>query len=390
VSGPLAGIRVLDLTANISGPCATMILAGLGADVVKIERCGSGDDARSMPPHRGQLGAYFAAINRGKRSLALDLGAPEGRQIVLHLARESDVFIENFRGGKAESLGLGETAVRAENATIVYASLSAYGPRGPDFDKPGYDALGQARTGVISVTGEPGTTGARTGVSLLDMGSGMWVALGTIAALFERTRTGRGQRVDGSLYQTGIMWMAYHLVARQFTSIDPQPQGMRIGAFAPYGDFPTSDGHIMIGVSNDRLYACLRELLAIPEDARFTTNRDRVANREMLDREISSRTRLRSTADWLAAFDAAGVPASAIHTAGEVLADPQLAALRQMYPLDDFVTPRLPLEFSNFPDSPLGRPPQLGEHTREILESAGYTAESIGDLVRRRIVQCHP
>lgn len=200
VSSPLAGIRVLDVTTNIAGPSATMIFAGLGAEVIKIERPGSGDDARSMAP----AGAYFLAINRGKKSVAIDLSCADGVGLALRLASRCDVFIENFRGGKAEAMGLGEAAVREANRNIIYASLSAFGSRGADFAKPGYDALLQARTGIQSVTGEAGSAGARAGVSVLDMGSGMWVALGVVAALFERERTGVARRVDGSLFETGV------------------------------------------------------------------------------------------------------------------------------------------------------------------------------------------
>ncbi len=209
--------------------------------------------ARWLPAGDG-WSAYFLAINRGKRSLAVDLSQPEGVALALRLAARCDVFVENFRGGKAEAMGLGEAAVRALAPELSMHRLSAFGPRGHDFEKPGYDALVQARTGIQSVTGEPGTAGARAGVSILDMGTGMWIALGVIAALFERERTGRAGRVDGSLYQTGIMWMAYHLVARQMTGRDPQPQGTRIGAFAPYGDFATADSRVLIGISNDRLF----------------------------------------------------------------------------------------------------------------------------------------
>ena len=331
-AAPLAGIRVLDVTSNIAGPCATMILAGLGAEVIKIERPESGDDARHMAPARDQWSAYFAAINRGKRSVAIDLVAPEGITLVLRLAAGCDVFVENMRGGKAEAMGLGEAALRSARPDIIYASLSAFGPRGPEFEKPGYDALVQARTGIQSVTGERGTAGARAGVSILDMGSGMWMALGVIAALFQRQHTGIGTRVDGSLYQTGVMWMAYHLVARQMTGHDPEPQGTRHPAFAPYGDFATADSRILIGISNDRLFDRLCDVVGMPHlarDSRFAANSDRVANRAVLDAELARLFSTRSTAEWLAEVDAAGIPASAIQNAGEVLSDPQLAALGQ-------------------------------------------------------------
>lgn len=374
---PLAGIRVLDLTANISGPCATMILAALGADVIKVERPGSGDEARHMAPLSDDgWSAYFLAINRGKRSIAIDLSQPEGVAMVLRLATTVDVFVENFRGGKAQEMGLGEDVLRKTNPNLIYASLSAFGPRGPDWEKPGYDALVQARTGIQSVTGEPGTTGARAGVSVLDMGSGMWMALGIVTALFDRQRNASGgARVDGSLYQTGVMWMAYHLVARQLTGCDPTPQGTRIGAFAPYGDFPTADSRVLIGISNDRLFARLCSSLGKPElanDPRFAANPQRVSNRELLDAELERIFRTATTAAWIEKFDRAGVPASRIQTTGDVLADPQLDALGQLQPLTEIggFAPALPIEISGFTPS-AGRAPRLGEHTDEVLREAG-------------------
>jgi crotonobetainyl-CoA:carnitine CoA-transferase CaiB-like acyl-CoA transferase len=366
-----------------------MILAGLGAEVLKIERPGSGDEARQMAPAADGWSAYFLAINRGKRSIAVDLSQPEGVSLALRIAARCDVFVENFRGGKAEAMGLSETKVREARRDIVYASLSAFGPRGEDFEKPGYDALVQARTGIQSVTGEPGTAGARAGVSILDMGTGMWMALGVMAALFERQRTGVAGRVDGSLYQTGIMWMAYHLVARQMTGRDPQPQGTRIGAFAPYGDFATADSRVLIGISNDRLFERLCEATGLGSDARFATNPDRVENRDALDAALAPLLVQRSTADWLDRFERAGVPASAIQTAGQVLDDPQLAALGQMsaIPGAALSSPALPIEFSGLLAT-AGAPPRLGEHTREVLLESGLSSTEIDGLLQRRIVQC--
>ncbi len=395
MNGALAGIRVLDLTTNIAGPCATMILAHLGATVLKIERPDDGDDARHMAPFHGPWSAYFLAINRGKRSVAVDLRRPEGRQILLRLAERADVFIENMRGGKAAALGLDETSVRTVRPDIVYASLSAYGPRGPEREKAGYDALLQARTGIVSVTGEEGSAGARAGISLLDMGTGIWGALGVLAALFEHGRTGRGQRVDGSLFQTGVSWMAYHLLARQFTGRDPRPQGMRHEAFSPYGEYPTADGVILIGVSNDRLFARLCRAIgqsALADDLRFTTNALRVEHRAALDEQIASLLRARTTSAWLRRFDEEGVPSSAVQTTGQLLEDPQLAALGQMetVALPDLaavLSPGLPLQLSEHQgDAALGPPPRLGEHTAEALGEAGFSAAEIDELARRGVV----
>ncbi len=269
---PLTGVRVLDLSTVVAGPTATMVLADLGAEIIKVERIDGGDDARGMPPHRGSWGSYFVPINRGKRSISLDLRNPAARDVVLKLAESCDVCVENFRGGKATELGLDEQAIRARKPDIIYASLSAYGARGPDYTKPGYDAILQARSGIMSVTGVNENTPMRAGVSILDMGAGVWMALGVVTALFERQRSGRGQRLDASLLQTGVMLMCYHLLYRQFTGVNPRPEGARHASVAPYGAFATSDGAIMIGISNDRLFRRLCKAL----------NRDRLARRSGL------------------------------------------------------------------------------------------------------------
>lgn len=390
---PLAGIRVVDLTTVVAGPTATMVLASLGADVIKIERIDGGDDARHMGPHLGEWGAFFVPINRGKRSLAVDISKPAGRDIVLRLGRNADVFIENFRAGKMASLGLDEAVVREQNPRIIYASLSAYGTRGPDALKPGYDALIQGRSGIVSVTGSSSDAPTRAGVSIVDMGAGMWMAMGILAALFERQKSGVGQRVDGSLFQTGVMAMAYHLVYRQFAGVDPVPQGSRHTAFAPYCAFETADGSMMVGCSNDRLFRRLCTALERPEwaeDPRFAGNVQRVCHREELEGGLlRAEFKQKTTAHWTALFDKHDVPVSPIQTAGQVLEDPQLAALGQMETLflpgheDHAVAvPRLPFELSKTPAAALDGPPALGQHGRAILAEAGYAETEIDELVR--------
>jgi crotonobetainyl-CoA:carnitine CoA-transferase CaiB-like acyl-CoA transferase len=395
-SGPLRGLRVLDLTTNVAGPSATMVLADLGADVIKIERPDGGDDGRGMTPHSGPWGACFVPINRGKRSLVLDLRRPEGREVVLRLAKLSDVFVENFRVGRLSALGLGEENVRAVRPDIIYASLSAFGARGPEHKKPGYDALLQARTGIVSVTGPSKGSECRAGVSIMDMGTGIWLALGVLAALFERQRSGRGQRVEGSLFQTGIMWMNYQLLIRQFTGVDPVPEGMRTPAFVPYGDFPTADGKILIGISNDRLFAQLTTAIGRPEwrsDPLFRTNRDRYKNRSQLERDLAMVFRGKSTAFWLNELEKHGVPSSAVQTVGQVLDDSQLEALGQLWAVElpgaeaRWVRiPRLPIDLSLTPCEIAGRPPTLGEHGQAILEEAGLSGAEISDLAARGII----
>ena len=386
----LQGIRVLDLSTIVAGPTASMVLSDLGADIVKVERIGGGEDGRAMGPHRGEWGAYFVALNRGKRSITLDLAKPEGREVVLRLAEGCDVFLENFRRGKAAALGLDEPAIRARRPEIIYASLSAYGPAGPDCTKPGYDAVLQARTGIMSVTGTGEGQPMRTGVSILDITTGTWIALGILAALLERQRSGKGQRVDASLFQTGIMFMIYHLVYRQFAGVDPQPQGARHKAFAPYGSLPTGDGQIMIGISSDAQFRRFCSALGHAEwasDPRFRANPDRVANVDELENLIAGVLQTQPTPYWVALFDANDIANDPIQRPGQVLQDPQAAALDLFAPLNltgeqPIVLPRLPIGLSLAPPAFQGPPPSAGQHGRAILHEAGYSDPEIDELIR--------
>jgi len=370
-----------------------MILADLGADVIKVERMDGGDDARAMGPHGGEWGAYYVPINRGKRSIAVDVTKPAGREIVFRLAASSDIFVENFRGGKAQKLGLDEAALRAHKPDIIYASLSAYGQRGPDYFKPGYDAILQARTGIVSVTGPNAETPIRAGVSILDMGAGVWMAMGILAALFEKQKSGCGQRVDASLFESGVMLMCYHLLSRQFTGVSPGPEGSRHNAMAPYGAFQTSDGAIMIGISNDRLFRRLSAALGREdwlEDPRFRTSLDRVRNRAHLEGPIAELVSTRPTAHWLALFKEHDVPADAVQNAEQVMADPQVASLGQLAEvmLDGYGPvgiPRLPVSLSLTPATVAAPPPKLAQHSRAILKEAGYSDAEIQELVQSRI-----
>jgi len=386
----LSGIRVLDLSTIVAGPATSMILADLGADVIKVERPGTGEDGRAMGPHRGEWGAYFTALNRGKRSIALDIRQPGGREAVLRIASTCDVFLENFRGGKAAQFGLDETAVRARKPDIIYASLSAYGPSGPDYKRPGYDAILQARTGIMSVTGDGGEMPVRSGVSVLDMGTGIWTALGILAALFERQRSGRGQRVDASLFQTGVMFMSYHLLYRQFAGVNPKPQGSRHTAFAPYGAYSAADGAIMIGISSDQAFRRLAEALGKPEladDPRFRTNQERVRNTPDLDQILSGVFALHQRSHWTAVLDACDVANDPVQTPDQVITDRQVAALQQLERIElpgqeSSLLPRLPLGFSLTPAVIQGSPPRVGEHTRAVLQEAGFSEPEIEELLR--------
>jgi len=381
---PLLGLRVCDVTTNIAGPYATMILGDLGAEVWKVERLGGGDDARGMGPFLDGVSCYFQAINRGKRSAAIDVRRPEGRAAVLAMAAQCRIFVENFRHGKADELGLGFEHVRAVRPDVVYVSLSAYGQCGPSADLPGYDAIVQARSGLMSVNGTPDGGLARVGVSILDMGSGIWSALAVLAALLQGG--GQARRIDTSLYETGLSWLAYHVLYQQATGRDPAPQGTRHAAFAPYGDFPCADGRLLLGISNDRQFARLCEALGRPglaADERFATNPARLANRATLDGIIGGLLEVRPAAEWEAALVAADVPVGRVQAVSQVLADPQTDALGIL--ADGLVG--LPLSLDGARPPVPGRAPVLGEHTRSALRMAGYDAAAIAGLIAGGVAQ---
>ncbi|MCF6094027.1 CoA transferase [Microaerobacter geothermalis] len=383
--GPLHGIRVLDLTSNISGPSATVILADLGAEVIKIERPKQGDDARGMGPYINGESAYFLAINRNKQSVVIDIRQPEGQELIRRLARQVDVMVENFRRGVLEKYGLDAASLSQINPRLIFCSLSAYGEEGPEREKPGYDAVLQARTGMISITGSRPDEPARSGVSVLDMGSGMWSAMAILVALYHRSQTGEGQIVGTSLYETGIYWMNYHLLAFQANGIDPVPQGTSHTAFAPYGAYKTADDLLLIGISNDSLFRRLAKALDHEdwaEDERFVHNHDRLAHRQELDQLLKDCLEKKPCEFWLEQLDRAGVPCSRIQRVSQVMNDPQFQALGMMETaphtsIGSVRVPRLPIRLEKSPSLIKTGAPMIGEHTEELLLRYGLTAEEI-------------
>jgi crotonobetainyl-CoA:carnitine CoA-transferase CaiB-like acyl-CoA transferase len=387
---PLQGTRVLDVTTSIAGPYCAQILAALGADVVKVERPDTGDDARAWgPPFWHGEGAIFLSSNAGKRSLALSLRDPRGREALLRLVDRADVFIQSLRPGLAEELGLGAVALRARNGRLVYCSVGAYGRVGPLSREPGYDALMQAAGGLISMTGEPGRPGVRIGSSLIDQGTGTWAALGVLAALLERERTGTGAVVDVSLYETVVGYIGYHLVGCLADGTVPHGQGTVFPMVAPYQVFPTRDGELMIAGGNDRLFAAICRVLDLPElvdDPRFRTNPDRVRRRDELVQILVERLLTGDTATWLEKLIAAGVPAAPVADVADVLASAQTEALDILQPLQhptipDLQLPALPLSIDGERATHPSAPPLVGAHTAQVLREAGYDDEEIAVLV---------
>jgi crotonobetainyl-CoA:carnitine CoA-transferase CaiB-like acyl-CoA transferase len=374
----LAGVLVADLSQNLAGPYCTQILADLGARVIKIEPPG-GDPARAWGPpfHDGQS-TLFLSANRNKQSVVLDLKSSAGTEVLRALLGRADVFVQSFRAGVVESLGFGAAAVRAAHPRLIYCSVTAYGARGPLRDLPGYDPLLQARGGLMSVTGQPGTP-ARVGTSLIDMGTGMWAALGIMTALSERERTGQGQHVVASLYDTALAWSAYHLMGWFAEGVVPEARGAGFRSIAPYGAFPASGGTLMIAAANDGLFRRLCDALGLRSlraDERFADNPGRVANRDELDAAIARATASHSLAALVRLLDDAGVPCAPILRIDEVARDPQAEASGMIAPAPA-EAPRyrgiaLPLEWDGQRPSASAMPPRVGQHTAEVLEELGF------------------
>jgi len=386
---PLRGTRVLDVTTSIAGPYCAQILAALGADVVKIERPDTGDDGRAWgPPFWNGEGTMFLASNAGKRSLALALRDGRGRDALLRLVDRADVFLQSLRPGLAETLALGADELRVRNPRLVYCSLGAYGRTGPLAREPGYDALLQAAGGLISVTGEPGRPGVRIGSSLIDQGTGTWAALGVVAALLDRERTGEGSVVDVSLYETAVGYVGYHVAGYLADGTVPSGDGTRFPMVAPYEVFPTRDGALMLGGGNDRLFGAIcaeLDLHELVDDPRFATNADRVRHRDELAALLEARLRLDDTAAWQERFARAGVPSAPVADVKDVAESPQTEALGILQRLDHpripgLTLPALPLSFDGERALHRSAPPDVGEHSAEILREVGYSDEEIAEL----------
>lgn len=387
--GALAGIRVLDLSRILSGPFATMILADLGADVIKVEDTGAGDDTRQWaPPYQGDQSAYFLSVNRNKRAISIDLKSTEGRQVARQLARSADVLVQNFRPGTAERLGLGFAALAELNPRLIYASISGYGQTGPLAGEPGYDAIAQALSGVMSVTGPADGPPCRVGVSSADLGAGMWTLIGILSALQARHRTGVGQLVDVSLLDGQVAWLTYVAGGYFAAGRVPPRYGSAHPTIVPYQAFATDDGHVMVAAGNDGLFRRFAVAVgrpALAEDPRFSTNPDRVRNRDVLLAALGAAMLERPTAEWVQVLSAAGVPAAPINTVDQALSHPQVLARDMVVTATHPTAGELrmvgnPVKLSAQPPAVRLAPPLLGEHTDEVLGELGLSPEGIARL----------
>jgi formyl-CoA transferase/CoA:oxalate CoA-transferase len=395
MESPLAGVHVVDLTQNVAGPYCTQILGDLGADVVKVERPGRGDDARAWaPPYWGQESATFMSVNRSKRSIAVDVKDARGRQVVERLLARADVFVQSLRAGVVEELGLGWERARILNPRLVYCSVTAFGPEGPDRDRPGYDPLMQARGGIMSVNGHPGQPPARVPVSLVDMGTGMWAVTAILGALRLRDRTGRGQHVTTALFDTALGWTIFQMNQYLATSEVPTPQGSGTAMIAPYEAFPTAQAWVMIAAGSDALFVKTCEALglgALPGDRRFGDNPSRVRHRTALWEALAAVTRTLSTDELLGRLRRAGVPSAPILTLDQVAADPQTEASGMLIPvkhprLPDYRAVGLPIRWEDGRPGVSRVPPLLGEHTAEVLGELGYDQDAVRRLAERHVI----
>ncbi|ACZ40406.1 Formyl-CoA transferase [Sphaerobacter thermophilus DSM 20745] len=395
MSGPFAGVRVLDLSRILSGPYCTMVLADFGAEVIKVERPGAGDDTRHWgPPFVGGESGYFLSINRNKKSITVDMSTPEGREIIYRLARTADVAIENFRPGTADRLGIGYERLRQENPSIIYCSISGFGQTGPYRDRPGYDALAQAMSGMMAITGEPDGPPMKHGMSIADIGAGMWAVFAIAAALYHRERTGEGQAIDVSLLDAQLSWLTYAAGNYFASGKNPGRYGSAHPNIVPYQPFATADGYIMLAVGNDRLWQQFCQAAGRPELADqpgFRTNAERVTNRADVVATVGAIMAQRTTAEWMELLERAGVPAGPINTVEQILHDPHVLAREMVVTLQhptagEVKTVGIPAKLSDTPGTVRSAPPLLGQHTDEVLAELGYDAAAIADLRERGIV----
>jgi crotonobetainyl-CoA:carnitine CoA-transferase CaiB-like acyl-CoA transferase len=389
----LDGIRVIDLSRVIAGPWCGALLADLGADVVKVEDTGPGDESRTWPPHKDGEAAAYLLFNRNKRGIALDLKTPEAVEVVKRLVKDADVVIENFRTGTMESFGLGYDVLSQINPRLIYCSVSAFGRTGPRKDSPGYEALMQAFSGIMSITGEPGGQPVRAGVSFLDLTTGILCALGVSNAIIQRQRTGLGQRVDGSLLETAVSLLAFHAEGYLLTGALPRALGSGHPSLSPYRNFKCRDGQwIFIAAANDRFWQKLAKALGLSDlaaDPRYQKNQGRVANRAELEGILEKTIGELDREPLLKRLEEADVPATPVNTVDQVMNDPQTAergiVQRVTHPkLGEIPVVGTPLHFSRMSPGVRRAAPLRGEHTDTILADLGYSPGEIKTLREKK------
>ncbi len=386
---PLEGIRVLDCTRVLAGPYCTMMLGDLGAEIIKVEAPRLGDDSRAFGPFKNGQSLYFLNINRGKKSVSLNLKSERGKALFRSLAAESDVVVENFRPGTMEKLGLGWDELKTVNPRLVYAAISGFGHTGPDAQKPAYDILVQAAGGVMSITGWPGQAPVRVGLSMGDITAAIFGAVGVVTALFQRERTGKGQKVDVSMLDCQLAILENALVRYQVDGVPPGPLGSRHPTITPFQAFKASDAHFVVAAGNDQLFRALCDAIGRPElaaDERFATNAERTRRLEDLIPVLEEVFAAAPAARWLEDLERAGVPCAPVNTIDKVMGDRQLRARGMFVEVDDpkagrVIIPGNPIKMESITESPSRpRPPEIGEHTAQVLST--LLGASAADLER--------
>jgi crotonobetainyl-CoA:carnitine CoA-transferase CaiB-like acyl-CoA transferase len=391
--GPLAGVKVIELAHVMAGPTCGRMLADMGADVIKVERLPGGDDTRrdvvAGEPH-GEDSFAFMMMNRNKRGIAIDLKAEAGKEAMHRLLADADVLVENYRHDTLQKLGFEYESLSARYPRLVYCAVSGFGRTGPYAGRGGFDLIAQGMAGLMSITGEgPGRPPVKVGPPLTDITAGILAAMGVVAALYDRDRTGKGQSVDTSLFEAGIVFTYWHAAICFATGDNPGALGSAHPLSAPYQAYETADGWINVGGASPANWRRLIAVLGAEElrdDPRFATNTERMANKEALDELLMSRFRTRRSSDWLAALEEAGVPAGPILTVAEMLRDSQTVARRMVesvrHPLHgDVQTIGFPVKFSRTPASIDRAAPLYGQHTREILAACGYSGAQIDAMI---------
>ena len=389
---PLEGIKVLDLSRVLAGPWCTQLLADLGAEVIKIERPGTGDDTRHWgPPWHGEdderVAAYFLSCNRGKKSAAIDFARPEGAELVRKLAAQADVLVENFKVGGLAKFGLDAATLRAVNPRLVYASITGFGQDGPYADRAGYDFIIQGMGGMMSITGlpdgEPGGGPMRAGVAVADLFTGMYASVAVLAALYRRERTGEGAHLDHALFDTQLAMLANQAENALISDEDPPRQGNTHPNIVPYQPFEAADQPIIIAVGNDRQFGRLAEICGHREwasDPRFATNEARVMHRSQIVALVSEAIRAKRAAEWLDQLEAAGIPAGPINSITQALAGVQAQHRQMVRTIAGIPLVGSPMRLDGErADSDLP-PPALGEHTQEVLATLGLEAQNVDRL----------
>ncbi|WP_182343906.1 CaiB/BaiF CoA transferase family protein [Comamonas koreensis] len=396
-TGPLSGLVVVELTNVMAGPVGGLLLADMGAEVVKVERLPGGDDTRrAIPPEIQGESATFMIVNRNKRGIAVDLKHPDGLQVVRRLIDKADVVIENFRPGTMEKLGLGYDVLRASNPGLIYCKITGFGLNGPYAKRAGYDLIAQGMSGIMSLTGEgPGRPPVKVGVPIGDVTAGILASTGVLAAYIERLRTGEGQYVDTSLYEASLVHTYWQVAMAFATGESAGPMGSAHPVAAPYQAIPTQDGWINIGAVSQSTWVGMTRVLQLEhllEDERFASNRERMAHRDLLISIITEAMRSNTTDYWVEKFEQAGVPAGPVRKIKDMLEDPQTLARDMVIEVDHPVAGQvqalgLPIKFSHGNGVTRRGAPQYGEHTAEVLQELGYSSDDIAALAASQAVQ---